>query len=256
MRRFRMLIAAAVAVAFLAPVAQAQLLYEQAFPVPAGDPDHPISDFGWVVDTPGPFAYSGVYDVASRDSLTGLPINGQSGVYAGAGGPLTDAEGMIYVVDGAGGFNTFDPATCQRCILSAYTTLVNGGVDDRAYFAIRTRGPDPRSPNNWYVQTTPMAPPTSTDSSGLFDLRRLQYDPTSGWQGLTLSPVTRGVAAPNLTGLLITGVGLVTRLTNPQGNFSGLNYADYRINCVPEPSTLLLIAALGTVGLALRRRRA
>ena len=72
--------------AFLA-IAQAQLLYEQSFPVPMGDPDHPISDFGWVVDTPGPYTYSGVYDVASRDSATGLPINGQSGVFAGQAGP-------------------------------------------------------------------------------------------------------------------------------------------------------------------------
>ena len=102
------------------------------------------------------------------------------------------------MVDGAGGFSTIDPAMCERLILSAYTTLVGTTGGDSSYFAIRTRGPDPRSPNTWYVQTAPMAPPTSTDSSGLFDLRRLVYDPTTGWQGLTLSPVRRAAAAPEL----------------------------------------------------------
>ncbi|HEY4233670.1 MAG TPA: PEP-CTERM sorting domain-containing protein, partial [Lacipirellulaceae bacterium] len=58
-------------------------------------------------------------------------------------------------------------------------------------------------------------------------------------------------------GDLISGVGIVKRLNNPSGDFSSINYADYKITCgeVPEPTSILLMVCCGLGLFWFRRSR-
>lgn len=264
MKYQRRLIAAVLAVGCIASVAQAQVLYEQTFFNPGmGGGDLPITDFGWALDAPGWYSgsYSGDYAPELLDAATNMPINGNSAVFIGSGGPITDALGMLFVVEGSGGLDEpIDPSMCERLLLTAYTQPgPNGAVDDLGYFAVRVRdGSDPRAESAWYIATEPMAPPTASDI--LFDYRSLEYH-TASWDDFMVDETgavapTRGSTVGTLpSGLVITGLGIVSSLTNPDADFSGLNYADYRVICVPEPSMLLLMAMAAPAGLALRRRK-
>jgi len=260
----RTLVAAAMAVACLATVAQAQLLYEQTFTHPGTGGDLPITDYGWSVAAPGWYSgvYSGNYAPLLLDAATNAPINGNSAIYLGSGGPITDALGMAFVVEGSGGLDDpIDPALCERLLLTVYTQPgPNGAADDLGYFAVRVRdAADPRAEPVWYISTSPMAPPTATDP--LFDLRSLEYH-TASWDNFTVdetgavAPVRGSTVGTLPSGLLINGLGIVSSLTNPADDYSGLNYADYRVFCVPEPSAVLLLTLATSASLIFRRRKA
>jgi hypothetical protein len=249
--------------AALNSVAQASVLYEQTFFNPGGVGDLPLSDYGWFVDAPGWYSgsYSGTYDPAGlRDAATNTPFNGNSAIYLGSGGPITDVLGLTYTTEGNGGLdNPIDPAQCDRCLLTAYTQPgPNGAADDLGYFAVRVRdGADERADSFWYIATSPMATPTSTNT--LFDFRTLDFH-TASWDELTVDET--GAAAPVRgatvgilpAGLVINGVGIASSLTNPENDFSGLNYADYRILCVPEPTSALLVVCAMTFLFCSRRK--
>jgi hypothetical protein len=266
MRSHRCLIAVALAVGCFASVAQASLLYEQTFFNPGmGGGDLPITDYGWAVDAPGWYSgsYSGDYAPELLDAANNQPINGNSAIYLGNGGPLTEALGLLYVVEGFGGLdNPIDPSQCDRCLLTAYTQPgPNGAADDLGYFAVRVRdAADDRAEPVWYIATNPMAPPTAAAGSIYFDFRSLDYH-TASWDELTVdetgavAPVRGATVGVLPSGLLINGLGIASSLTNPENDYSGLNYADYRVLCVPEPSALLLLAAAAPLAIALRRRK-
>jgi hypothetical protein len=246
----------------LSSVAQAEVLYEQTFFNPGGG-DLAFSTYGWSLDAPGWYSgsYSGSYANATgglRDAATNAPINGNSAVFLGSGGPITASLGMFYTTEGSGGLNDpIDPSQCERCYLSIYSQPgPNGAADDLAYFAVKVRDAlNDEAPPAWYIATDPMAPPTAADP--LFDLRRLEFH-TASWDNFAVdetgavAPV-RGSTVGQLSGVVITGVGVVSSLTNPSGDFSGLNYADYRILCVPEPASLVLVAC--AMGFLLSSRR-
>lgn len=252
--------AAALAVDNVAMATQVTL-YEQTFN-PPNDPNGysgAIQDSGWVVE---PLAYQGTYSGnfaplnALFDARTGQPINGNTGVFIGTGGPVTQARGMFYTTDGSGGYSTIDPAQCERLLLSIYANTQGGGADDLGYFAVQLGDGDPRTGDEaWYISSTAMIPPTQNQGN-LMNRRVLEYDPSPGnWTNLTLGPPTPGAPAGDLSGLLITGVGIVLSVTNGDGDFSSWNYADYRIHCVPEPSALALLAIMATICSVLRRRK-
>jgi hypothetical protein len=103
-----------------------------------------------------------------------------------------------------------------------------------------------------------MAMPTQNQGA-LFDLRRLPFDPAAGnWNSLTIDPTNtvapvEGGPAGSLAGLVIKGVGVLHSVTNPDGDFSSWNYADYHIT-IPEPATFLLLVLASVIGLDVRRR--
>ena len=266
MRCNRRLIAAALAVGSFASVAQASTVFEQTF-LNLGPGDLPFSTYGWALDAPG--WYSGSYDNdfapgGLLDAATGLPINGNSAVFLGSGGPLpvapaTEALGMFYTTEGSPGFDApIDPSVCDRLLLTVYSKLAGGGADDLAYFAVRVRdAADERADPFWYIATTSMAPPTAVDA--FFDFRSLDYHSAS-WDNfivdetLAVAPVRGSTVGTLPSGLVINGVGVVSALTNPANDYSGLDYADYRILCVPEPTVLLLLALAAPAALVFRRR--
>jgi hypothetical protein len=247
--------AAALALGLFVSGTRAQVLYEQTFAAGAA-----ITDSGWSVDTPAGW-YSGTYSGnfpplnALFDAASNQPINGNTGVFIGSGGPLTAALGMFYTTEGLGGFEIIDPAAADRLLLTIYANTQGGGADDLGYFAVQLGDNDPRTDDAlWYISSTPMTAPTENQGN-LMNLRTLEYDPAPGkWNQLTLGPPTIGAAAGDLSGLFITGVGVVQSLTNPQGDFSSWNYADYRILNVPEPTALALIAIALCGAYAVRRR--
>jgi hypothetical protein len=254
-------VAAWLVVVCVAQAAMAQVvIYEQTFNPPS-DPlgyTGAIEDSGWVVE---PLAYQGTYNsnygiVGLYDAQSGDPINGNTGVYIGTGGPVTSARGMFYTTDGSGGYTTIDPATCARLRLSIFANTQGGGLDDLGYFAVQLGDGDPRTGDEaWYVSATPMAMPTENQGN-FMNFRSLLYDTSPGaWRSLTLGPPTPGALAGDLSGLLITGVGIVQEVTNGSGDFSSWNYADYRIICAPEPTGLWLIAVAAPAWIALRRSR-
>jgi hypothetical protein len=257
------------AVCSVASVAQADLLYRQTF-----EGGGAITDSGWSVQLFPSGGYSGTYTggwngdgtPVLSDAATGDPIGGAApgtAVYIGVGGPVAGVLGSFYVTEGSGGFENIDPATCERLILSVYANLQAGGGDDYGYFAVRMGDFDPRTADDaWYIASSPMAAPTT--SAEFFDLRRLVFDPSPGnWLPMSLgSPITIGPGPVDLSGLQITGVGIVQQLTNPAPlpdfsnpeAFSSWNYSDYQINCVPEPAALVLLAVAAPAWLVLRRR--
>jgi len=264
MKCHRVLIAA-LAIGVFAPVAQAQLLYQQTF-----EGGSAITDSGWSVEMFPSGGYSGTYAggwdggglPVLSDAATGDPIGGAppgTAVYIGNG--ISDPAGIngelgaFYVTEGLGGFENIDPATCERLRLSIYANTQGGGADDYGYFAVRLGDFDPRTADDaWYIASSPMTTPTE-NASALFNWRRRIYDPSPGnWNALSLGPLMIGGAAGNLSGLQITGVGIVQQLTNPQNDYSSWNYSDYRITCVPEPSALLLLAIAAPAWIVFRRR--
>jgi hypothetical protein len=158
---------------------------------------------------------------------------------------------MFYTTDGQAGFTTIDPASSDRLLLTVYANTFGGGADDLGYFAVQVGDGDPGTGDEaWYISGSPMATPTQNQGN-LFDLRHLEYNPAAGnWNSLTLGTPTIGGPAGDLSGLLITGVGIVQSLTNPDGDFSSWNYADYRILAVPEPaaSGFVIVAAAACFG--------
>ena len=258
----RSLIAAALVVGGFASFAQATLLYEQTFFNPGGG-DLPFSTYGWTIDAPGWYSgsYSGNYAPLLLDAATNAPINGNSAVFIGSGGPITEVLGMFYGLEGSPGFDVpIDPSVCDRCLLTVYSQPgPNGAADDLGYFAVRVRdAADERADPFWYISTSPMAPPTAADPE--FDFRSLDYH-TASWDNFAVdetgavAPV-RGTTVGTLpSGLVINGVGVVSSLTNPANDYSGLNYADYRILCVPEPASFALLAVAALTSLVVRRRK-
>jgi hypothetical protein len=269
----RILIAVALAiVGTWASAARAQLLYEETFE-PAGSA---IEDSGWTVDyhpnngSGNGFAgtYSGTFDPnfdVLRDAANNQPINGNTGVFIGVGGPVAGGLGAFSVTEGLGGFENIDPALCERLILSVYANLQfnNGAAEnDLGYFAVRMGDGDSRTDDDaWFIASSPMAEPTST--AEFFDLRTLEFDPSPGnWNELALGPVVIGGPAGDLAGLLITGVGIVMSVTNPDplpnfdvpDSYGSWNFADYRITCVPEPTALVLLTFAMPIWLVCRRR--
>jgi hypothetical protein len=254
-----LLAAAVLAVSCMACDAQAATLYEQSFADPA--PPQSGAILPWSINMIGGFlgTYSGDFDpMGLRDAATMQPISGNTGVYTGIGGPVTNDLRLFYTVDGQAGFTAFDPATCPGCTFNIYANLQSGGVDDVGYFAIQAGGPAPRDPVAWYVSTTPMAMPTS--SAALFDLRSLVYDPAAGnWNNLTVDPTNAvapvvGGPSGSLAGLFIKGVGVLHSVTSPDGDFSSWNYAGYSITFIPEPATFVSLA-IALAGLLIFRRR-
>jgi hypothetical protein len=206
-----------------------------------------------------------------RDAATNQPIGGNNvpmggtdpgtALYTGTGGPVTNDLRAFYTVDGVAGFTTVDPATCPNNLyFNIWAHTQGGGADDHGYFIVHA-GPGGRDPSKWYIATSPMATPTQNHGP-LFDWRSLLYDPTPGhWNDLTIDPTntvapTIGGPAADLTGLKITGVGVLQSVTNPANDFSSWNYADYRITCgaIPEPGTLMLVVIGATAVLVGRWR--
>jgi hypothetical protein len=254
---------AILALGLFAGIANAELLYEQTFN-PSNDPNGyvgAIGDSGWVVDAPTGW-YSGTYSGnfaplnMLADAATMQPINGNTGVYIGFGGPLTAALGMFYTTDGQGGFTTIDPASSDRLLLTVYANTQAGGADDLGYFAVQVGDGDPRTDDElWYISSTPMAVPAQNQGN-LLDLRSLEYNPAAGnWNSLTLATPAIGGPAGDLSGLLITGVGIVQSLSNPTGDFSSWNYADFRILNVPEPATIALVMVAAAACFVRRSRK-
>jgi hypothetical protein len=237
----------------------AMRLYEQSF---AADPPQNGTILPWSINMVGGFqgTYSGSFDpMGLRDADTDLPLNGNTGVFTGIGGPVTNDLRMFYTVDGQAGFTAFDPATCPGLAFNIYANTQGGGADDAGSFAILAGGPGPRDPANWYVSSTPMQMPTQNQGA-LFNLRSLLYNPAAGnWNNLTIDPTNTvapvvGGPAGSLAGLFIKGVGVLHSVTNPDGDFSSWNYADYHITCIPEPATIVLFA-LSISGMFGFRRR-
>jgi hypothetical protein len=227
--------------------------------------------------------YAGDFDPAGlRDASSNQPI-GRSGpadaagtaVYTGigdaVGGPgIVDNLRMFYTVDGQADFATINPADCpDNLYLNVYTNTQAGGADDYGYFAVQA-GPGGRDPSSWYISKTPMQAPTVNEGATM-NLRSLLYNPAAGnWENLTVdatntvAPAITG-GSPDLTGLLITGVGIVMKVTNPAPlpdfsnptAFSSWNFADYRITCgaIPEPTAILLFALAAPAGLMFRRKK-
>jgi hypothetical protein len=82
------------------------------------------------------------------------------------------------------------------------------------------------------------------------------FNPSAGnWNSLTLGTPGIGAPAGDLSGLLITGVGVVQSLTNPTGDFSSWNYADYRIFSVPEPAAVALLMVAASACFVRRSRK-
>ena len=223
-----------------------------------------FADFGWSVDAPAGWysgSFSGSYNpLGMRDVATGEPINGNSAVYIGSGGPITGALGMFFTTEGNGGLtDPIDPSLCDRCLLTVYEKPGgNGGTDDLGYFAVRVRdGADDRADSFWYIATDPMAPPTGGDGAQ-FDFRSLDFH-TASWDNFAVdetgavAPVRGSTVGTLPAGLVINGVGVVSSLTNGANDFTGLDYADYRILCVPEPASVVLVAC--AMGFLLCSRR-
>ena len=258
-----------------ASLAQAQVLYEQTFLHPGmGAGDLPLTTYGWTTAAPGGYSgsYSGDFDpMGLRWVATNDPINGNSAAYVGTGGPVDDLLVMIFTTEGAannGGFdNSIDPSQCLQCYLTTFVQPgPNGADEDFSYFAVRVRdGADERAESFWYIATDPMETPTATGA--LFNYRVLDFH-TASWDDLTVDETgatnpTRGATVGVLpAGLVINGVGLVSSLTNPAPNmdfsnpeaFGGFNYADYRILCVPEPTSVALAVFAMGVLFCMRRK--
>ena len=275
MARHRMFIAAALVIGCIATGAQgaATLLYEQTFNPPDPHPGQSGSILPWSINMIGGFEGTYNFDFAApdvlRDADSTQPINGNTGVYTGIGGPITGDNRLFYTVDGQAGYSTIDPATCPNgCYFNVFANTQQGGADDHGYFVINA-GLGGRNPSKWYISATPMASPTVNQGSTM-NLRSLLYNPAAGnWNNLTVDPTNTvapviGGPAGSLAGLLLTGVGVLQSVTNPAPNadfsndaFSSWNYADYRITCgaVPEPSTILMLALAAPVALMFRRRK-
>jgi hypothetical protein len=262
MRKFCTVATAVVVACAMASGTQAAMvLYEQTFADPAPPQNGAI--LPWSVNMIGGFqgTYSGSFDAMGlRDAVTDQPIKGNTGVFTGIGGPVTNDLRLFYTIDGQAGFTAFDPATCPGLTFNIYANTQGGGVDDVGRFAVFAGGPGPRDPANWYVSTTPMGMPTQNQGA-LFDLRSLLYNPAAGnWNNLTVdtanavAPVVGGPAG-SLAGLYIRGVGVLHSVTNPEGDFSSWNYAYYHITCIPEPTTIVLLAIVLAGGLTMCRRK-
>ncbi len=279
MNCYRTFVAALLAVGLLASSASAapMLLYEQTFNPPPGGQSGEI--LPWSVNMVGGFLGTFNYDFALpdvlRDANSGQPINGNTGVYTGigdsVGGPgITNNMRLMYTVDGQADFETINPADCPDDLyLNVFANTQAGGADDFGYFVVQA-GPGGRDPSQWYISKTPMAAPTVNEGTAM-NLRSLLYNPAAGnWENLTVdttnatAPVNTG-GSPDLSGLLITGVGVLMSVTNPAPledfsnatAFSSWNFADYRITCgiVPEPSALLLLVLSIPAGLLVRRKK-
>ena len=122
-------------------LASAQLLYEQTFN-PTNEPlgyGGMIEASGWVVE---PLAYQGTYNsnygiIGLYDADTNQPINGNTGLFIGTGGPVTQARGMFYTTSGNGGFDLIDPAAFDQLLLTVYANTQGGGANDVGYFAVQ-----------------------------------------------------------------------------------------------------------------------
>ena len=108
----------------------------------------------------------------------------------------------------------------------------------------------------WYISSTPMATPAVNEGNTM-NLRHLAYDDSPGaWRELPLGPPTPGALAGDLSGSLISGVGIVQEITNGDGDFSSWNYADYRIFAVPEPATIAILVGVAAACFVRRRAKA
>jgi hypothetical protein len=259
MKTIRTLSSAILVLDLSVTLASAQLLYEQTFN-PTNEPlgyAGTIEDSGWVVE---PLAYQGTYNtnygtIGLYDADTNQPVNGNTGVFIGTGGPVTQSRGMFYTTAGSGGFDLIDPAAYDRLLFTVYANTQGGGAYDVGYFAVQLGDGDPRTDDEvWYISSSPMATPTVNEGNTM-NLGHLVYDDSPGaWRELALGPPTPGALAGDLSGLLISGVGIVQEITNGDGDFSSWNYADYRIFAVPEPATIAILVG-AAVACFLRRSR-
>jgi hypothetical protein len=251
---------AVLALGLIARVANSELLYEQTFN-PTNEPlgyAGTIEDSGWVVE---PLAYQGTYNtnygtIGLYDADTNQPVNGNTGVFIGTGGPVTQARGMFYTTAGSGGFDLIDPTAFDRLLFTVYTNTQGGGANDVGYFAVQLGDGDPRTDDEkWYISSTPIATP-SVNEGNTMNLRSLAYDDSPGaWRELTLGPPTPGAPAGDLSGLLVSGVGIVQEVSNGDGDFSSWNYADYRIFAVPEPAAIALVMVAAPACFVRRSRK-
>jgi hypothetical protein len=276
-----MVLAAALAIGGLASVADAavEVLYEQTFNAdPGSQPFGANSTIelqsSWQVENV-PDGFSGTYATdfdapeGLFDARTGASINGNTGIYMSTGSNHTDALGMFWTEAGIGGFpdDGINPDDCPHMLLTIYSNRAGGndqvpsGTDDQAYFTVLLGDGDPRTADQWYVATQAMDPP-GEDGGHFMNWRTMDFSLDAGvWTELSVGPLTRGPVAGDLNGqgLIITGAGILAEITNgsmgPFGDFTGLNYADYRILCVPEPSMMALVALAGPMLFVLRSRK-
>jgi hypothetical protein len=116
---------------------------------------------------------------------------------------------------------------------------------------------------NWYASTTRINPVT-VSSGGLFGATATQSTLTfntaaANWQTLNFSPGSDLTLGSVLTSPLpsgtITGFGLYVDIANHSAGNERSYFDTFEIDSVPEPTSLGLLATIGTIGLTSRRER-
>jgi hypothetical protein len=250
----------------------AQALYEQTFASTSpGTGDGTFADLGWAGS--GSIGWSGYY----RNRTAGTYLN-SADASAISGNPLFMGNGSgvnlmaTYTTDSMGA-GSYGSSAFADISLSANPTLLfsvftqwypgwgTANANITGYFLVQNGG-------NWYASATAITPPTSYDpnspaggwnssSYGNFDPRSVVL--TAGavnWiivSGIGTGTITLGSAATSDLSGNITGAGLLINADNSGGTGGSWNFGDFKIEAVPEPGTMALLA-LGGLAMILRRR--
>ena len=243
----KFLISAVTLVWGTATMAFAQTLYQEDFAASWGT----LPSVGWIpTGNFSVYGYSGTYyDSGLENAATQQLIPGLTAVYMGDGAEVNEG---FYTTDGATSLSGFtDIAFTGSLQFGIFNQIASGegtSANEIAYFMVQDG-------ENWYASANAITGPGPSEHDYMY-LQTMNLSPVAAnWvilSGIGTSSISFGSTPGSNLGGTITGAGIVFSINNT--DYFGINYADFTISEVPEPSASAL-ALLGGSLLFLRRKR-